>query len=470
MANARVRLTKRVKIGDVWRFCPVVKDSKGRYRLTLVTLPDGQEATVERLAGSYHLDYREVGTRNCPTVLKVLSNAGRIGITPENLTLKEVTDAVGIIERRLMGIKYGDIKVEPSKKALKVKAALADSIVSWIADRTPSVGNVSGEVTLAKNTLDLYSHVLKDFSGFCLSNGREYLEEITPTDVKMFYGYMASRPNRRSLTGFGLSDNSRNTMITVVSTFLRTIGRAEILETSNGVRRVPTVKRARSEETDIEDFSDEQIEGIFAAANQEERELFEFFLGTGMRAGEVVVAEWSDLKPQQGVVQVHKKTVKLGTGKEVYWFPKYKKDREIPISQSLFALLKARKHRISASNLIFPSENEDVESTFLRILKALGRRAGLECGQCRGCQVRKRTHKGGCEEFYLHRWRHTFACRHLRGNPDGTGKFDVKTVSTWLGHRSIATTERYLHAARGKEVQQKLNAGPMSRPLPTSQI
>ena len=59
MANAKVRLRKRVKIGDVWRFCPVAKDGKGRYILTRVILPDRREVSVERLAGSYHLDYRE---------------------------------------------------------------------------------------------------------------------------------------------------------------------------------------------------------------------------------------------------------------------------------------------------------------------------------------------------------------------------------------------------------------------------
>ena len=376
------------------------------------------------------------------------------------------------MERRLLGIKFGDIVVEPiAKKSKIVRVPIQDRIDAWLADRTPGLKNTSGEETLAENTLTSYSGALKKFANFCTTQReRTCIEDITPQDLKMFYSHMKSKPNRRAVSGVGLADTSRNTLITIVSTFLRSTGCAEILESWNGLRRVPTVKRARNEETDIEDFSDEQIEAMFRVATQDELETFRYFLETGMRAGEVVVSEWKHLVPKEGVVQVRKKNVRLATGKEVYWVPKYKKEREIPVSEALFQMLAARKKRVPPSNLIFPLDVEKPETQLLRMLKALGRRASLECGQCLGCQVRKRSNKGGCQEFYLHRWRHTFACRHLRGNPDGSGKFDVKTVSTWLGHRSIAITERYLHAARGKEVQEKINIGPLSRAFSTIRV
>jgi integrase len=153
----------------------------------------------------------------------------------------------------------------------------------------------------------------------------------------------------------------------------------------------------------------------------------------------------------------------LGDGRRIYWVPKYRKERDIPVPQALFTRMKARQKRVPPSNLIFPVVAEYPKGVFLRMMKAIGRRAGLACGHCLGCQNYSRNHRGGCNDHYLHRWRHTFACRHLRGNPDGTGKFDLKTVSEWLGHRTVKITERYLHAAEGLEVQQKMNESPLNQ-------
>jgi integrase len=509
MANTKVRLVKRVKLTDSynqdhqkkfalvstpeefaafqaeiaktpWRFCPVVKDPKGRYMLSRVQLPGYAftsgavppfEAEVPRRSGSYHLDYREAGTRLRPTVLTVLSEAGRVGISLDNLSPKDITDAIGIVERRLDGIKHGDIKVESKlPKKREAKKPLPELINVWLDDRTPGPQNKSGERTLAENTLISYRGVLNGFGDFIAkTRKRQHVDDITAADLKAYYGHLATIPNRVAANGFGLSAASRNISLTVVSTFLRTSGKGDILESWSGLRKTPTVKRATNEETNIDDYTDEQISAMFAVATQEERELFEFFLGTGFRAGEVAVAEWTDLVPKEGIIKVRKKTVmtaldtahgkKAGTD----WVPKYRRNREVPISQALIARLAARKKRVPPSNLIFPVAVVFPNGAYLRAMKSLGHRTGLACGQCHGCEVRERTKKSGCDEFYLHRWRHTFACRHLRGNPDGSGKFDVKTVSTWLGHKSIEITERYLHAARGSEVQEKLNVGPLSR-------
>lgn len=408
-----------------------------------------------------------------PTVLKVLGDAGRKGVTAANLSSKDITDAIGIVERRLHGIKYGDIVLAEAqtsrKKCKNAKARILDCIPIWLSARAPKPGNASanasGESTLAENTYRQYARVLRVFGEFLIEKrGRQFMEDITSEDVKGYYCYLAALPNIKSGTGVGMSDASRNVKLTIVSTFLRSAGRADVLQNWDGGRQVPTVKRVRSEETDIRDYSDDQVKAMFKVMDLEEEELFTFFLSTGMRADEVAVAEWHQLDQKLGIVMVCMKWVTMGDGTRKYWVPKYKKERDIPVPQSLFVMLEARRKRIPKSPLIFPTEATLPKGVFLRMMKSAGHRAGLACGRCMGCQNRERTKKGGCEEFYDHRWRHTFACRHLRGNPDGTGKFDVKTVSTWLGHRSIAITEGHLHAAFGKEVQEKLNAGPMNRP------
>jgi hypothetical protein len=106
-------------------------------------------------------------------------------------------------------------------------------------------------------------------------------------------------PDRVAVNGFELSAASRNVSLTVESTFLRTSGRGTCWKLGTASAK-HTVKRASNEETDIDDYTDEQISAMFKVATQEERELFEFFLGTGFRAGEVAVAEWADMVPKEG--------------------------------------------------------------------------------------------------------------------------------------------------------------------------
>ncbi|MFZ0304413.1 MAG: tyrosine-type recombinase/integrase [Terracidiphilus sp.] len=514
MANITVRLTKRVKIADAysknllnefsaklspedfrsflssmtkmpWRYCPVVVVGKGRHDFGRVKLPgisvkipstkgkptgiknvDGPEVDIPRKIGSYHLDYRENGVRHWPTVIKVLIDAGRNWVTADNLSPRDITDAIGIVERRLNAIRHGDIQPvqRKPKKQKGCRVPLRDHIASWLLERTPDPGRISTEEALTKSTLSSYGYALEMFADYCISRKRECVEDIAREDLKFFYGYMATVPNKRSETGFGLSNNSRNTKITMVCTFLRTVGRGGILETWDGVRNVPTVKRARSEDTDIRDYSNQELEQFFRVMDEEEADLFTFFLATGERAEEVAVAEWHELDAELGIVKVRKKWVTLGDGRRIYWVPKYRKERDIPAPQALFDRMKARQKRLAPSNLIFPVSVTYPKGVFLRMMKAIGRRAGLACGHCLGCRNFACTHRGGCDDHYLHRWRHTFACRHLRGNPDRTGKFDLKTVSEWLGHRTTKITERYLYAAVGPEVQQKLNEGPLGRP------
>ena len=59
-----------------------------------------------------------------------------------------------------------------------------------------------------------------------------------------------------------------------------------------------------------------------------------------------------------------------------------------------------------------------------------------------------------CEQFYLHKFRHTFACMHLLAG------VDVRTVQLWLGHSDLETTSCYLKAISGKQkgVREKVDA------------
>ena len=56
----------------------------------------------------------------------------------------------------------------------------------------------------------------------------------------------------------------------------------------------------------------------------------------------------------------------------------------------------------------------------------------------------RRTRPG---EWHLHRFRDTAATRWLRAG------IDVRTVQEWLGHESLATTQKYLEPSKETEKQ-----------------
>ncbi len=54
--------------------------------------------------------------------------------------------------------------------------------------------------------------------------------------------------------------------------------------------------------------------------------------------------------------------------------------------------------------------------------------------------------------YFLHKFRHTFATGHLRGG------VDIRTVQAWLGHRDIKSTMVYLKGIQSKDAA-RINGG-----------
>jgi integrase len=87
------------------------------------------------------------------------------------------------------------------------------------------------------------------------------------------------------------------------------------------------------------------------------------------------------------------------------------------------------------------------QGNLLRRLKTAVRKAGMNCGQCGGCENTKE-----CEHWYLHKFRATYITTLLRNG------LDLRTVMKLSGHSDLESVMRYLRPAEGKEVQDKVNA------------
>ena len=90
------------------------------------------------------------------------------------------------------------------------------------------------------------------------------------------------------------------------------------------------------------------------------------------------------------------------------------------------------------------------------VVKRVAERAGLNCGQCVTEHNNKCAEGPYCMNFFLHKFRHTFATNHLR---DGV---DIRTVQNWLGHRDIQSTMVYLKGVRSKDAAMKVNSGELA--------
>src|SRR5690348_8414521 len=137
-----------------------------------------------------------------------------------------------------------------------------------------------------------------------------------------------------------------------------------------GWDEMPTI-----EEEAAKPYEEDELKTLFAAMDAEEKIRYKFFLGTGCRDKEVTFAAWHDVDFTRGVFHVRRK-------EDVGFTPKSHESREIPIPATLVAMLKERRKNPAHARWIFVNEEGRPDNHFLRKLKRIALRAGLNCGHC----------------------------------------------------------------------------------------
>ena len=233
--------------------------------------------------------------------------------------------------------------------------------------------------------------------------------DIAPEDVKKFLAWRKSK---------GLDPGT--TLYTdrvILHNFFGKLG------IDNPVKKVPRLPKFRKRPVA---YTDAELQKFFAGCDDWERAFFSLVLATGLRRGELQTLHWSDLDLAHRRVHVRAKP-------QYAFLPKDWEERTVPFSKELAEILK--KHsRTEKSPLVFPSvllPGHLSSPSFLHDLcKAVAKRAGLDE-----------------TEWHLHRFRDTAATRWLRAG------IDVRTVQEWLGHESLATTQKYLEPSKETEKQ-----------------
>jgi integrase/recombinase XerD len=252
-----------------------------------------------------------------------------------------------------------------------------------------------------------------------------FLDEITP-DVLRTY--------KRRMEQNGFAGRTIHVRLNVVYFLLKKNGSPV---------RLPVDEMPTTEDEPAIPYSDEEMTKLFAGMkNDEERLLYKFFLGTACRSKEVKFAAWSDLN-------FDKKTFTVRGKPDVGFTVKNHESRTMRLPATLIELLRARRKNNPHTRWIFVNHGGGPGNHFLRRLKEIALRVGLNCGQCRTVVSKgKYDHKHKvevtcktdpvCEHIYLHRLRKTCATRwQEHGIP-------IRTIQAWLGHKNLETSMLYL--------------------------
>ena len=249
--------------------------------------------------------------------------------------------------------------------------------------------------------------------------GSMELDALTPLVLQPFITELLQRGNKT--TGKGLSANSVNAVISVIQSSLKT---AHLL----GLTKEYTadkIKRPKLKEKPVECFSlaeQKMIEQAILTGKKDKQYGIILCLYSGLRIGELLALQWSDIDLAKGILTVSK-SCHDGKGGLIIDEPKTATSRRmIPLPKQLLPILKLWKKR-SGSPFVVSSNGKPIlvrsyQRSFELLLKKL-----------------KIPHKG------FHSLRHTFATRAIECG------MDVKTLSEILGHKNpTVTLNRYAHS------------------------
>lgn len=239
---------------------------------------------------------------------------------------------------------------------------------------------------------------------------KNHAREINAEDIKQFLAWRKSK-------GFDPGTTLYTDRVILHNFFAK-------LGIDNPLKDVPRLPKFRKRPIA---YPNAELKKFFKACDKWEKAFFSLAVSTGLRRGELQTLHWSDLDLVGQRVHV--------TAKPEYGFlPKDWEERTVPLTREVVAIMK--KHPAAKGYpVVFrsPKGEHICSSSFIQdVCKNVAKRAGLD-------------HK----KWHMHRFRDTAATRWLRAG------IDVRTVQTWLGHESLATTQKYLEPSR--ETEKKLD-------------
>lgn len=253
--------------------------------------------------------------------------------------------------------------------------------------------------------------------------GNYELDQLTPIVIQRYITELIKGGNLK--TGKGLSSNTINIIITVLQGGLYQAHILGYLPEYTGGK----IKRPKVREKQVTCFSIDEQEKIEKAIMSDKRvKMFGVILClyTGLRIGELLALEWSDIDFQKGEIYVSKSchdSKKDGKYCRLIDVPKTEHFRRIvPLPKQLIPMLREVKRKNNSQWVVGNGDKVISVRSYQYSFSLLLDKLNID-------------HKG------FHSLRHTFATRAIECG------IDVKTLSEILGHKNATVTlERYAHS------------------------
>jgi integrase len=397
-AAQRVNILKKVKTESGWNLFPAVVESNGKLK-DKVRVRGKVEVHPE---GSYYLEWR-------------------CGKSRFRLLVPEKADVLDLARR----------------KRFELEATKAGVPVAEAADGSGHGPTVHEAVhTYLENikppqreprTYVAYRTCLETFAASCR---KQFVADVKREDMLAFI---------RHLYAIGNGARTAYNRAVIVAQMLKANEVVNLLQKRDWPDYVEPMRAV---------YEQEELEKLFAACNRTERTLYMTYLLTGFRDKEVRYLTWRDIDFRNQAIRV---TAKL----QFDFKPKNKEEREVPVPQALLDLLLAHRQQLvpNANGLVFPTSNHEPDKKHENKLKKIAFRAGLNCGNCVTAHGNRCADGPHCRQWFLHKFRHTFATRNLQDYV-----CDIRTLQLWLGHSDLASTMVYLKAVRSKDALERVNS------------
>lgn len=369
----RVNILKKVKINGTWNLFPAVVERNGKLR-DKVRVRGKAELHPE---GYYYIEWWQGGRKR--------------------EQIKDRAEVVDRARRKAIELQANRAGIETVQENGHGQGfAVAEAVASYLKDMEPPQRE--------PRTYQAYKYCLELFAHHC---AKRFIQEVKREDVLAFI---------RKLYELGCSARTAYNRAVIVSQLLKANGITKLLHNRDWPDYVDPIRSI---------YEPEEIQAILKACDERGRLLYLCYLLTGLRDKEMRYLTWRDIDFRSHVIRV--------TTKPLYGFkPKNKEEREVPIPESLAAALKKYKtaQKPSPDSVVFPNESGRPDKRHEFKLKRIAFHAKLNCGQCVSKHGNKCSEGAYCSNFFLHKFRHTFATRNLQDQV-----CDIKTLQSWMGHK-----------------------------------
>jgi integrase/recombinase XerD len=304
-------------------------------------------------------------------------------------------DAVAGAERQRALFKAMEHGIVERPKKSQTTGTIEEAVTAYLQELHARVGNGSKR----PQTYSASKQILWEFQSWCEGKGKKSLSKINRLDLLNYVGWAYEQSPTKSR-------RTANTKFIRVNQFLK----------AQGISVATNADAPRyTKNTPVLVYAEEDLAKFFSKCNPRHRVIFKTFLMAGLRESELVYLTFDRLHLDRGVIRIDEIP-------KYDFMPKAYQCRDVYIPPELVEELRKRRPMVGC-DLVFPTRNGTPNDKMLVMCKRIAKKAGMNP-----------------DDWWLHRWRSTFATHCLREG------MDIASLRDQMGHSDLKSIERYLRA------------------------